>query len=86
MDFCLLPIIGITEPEALPWFTTTKFSAGKLLAFLWGLFGLFITMSFNSVFRAMLITNEYEKPVETIYDVTERGQSIYVPIELTHLR
>ena len=44
---------------------------------LWSFFSLFITCFYNSNFRAVLMSTEFEKPVNRHEDVVERGTGAY---------
>ena len=42
-------------------------------------FSLFIFLCFNSNYRAVLLTSDFEKPINTHDDVIERGAGAYGP-------
>ena len=51
---------------------------GRLLATLWSVMAVFVTMFYQSTLRASLTRVEYEKPVLTHEDVVNRGQTVYI--------
>ena len=50
---------------------------GRILITLWSVFALLITMIYNSNFRVVLMSNNYEKPIVTHEDLVERGAGAF---------
>ena len=44
----------------------------------WAIFGFFIWNFFNSMLRATLVAQTFEKPIDNTDDVLNRGANIYV--------
>ncbi len=78
INFLLFTVSKLTEPDPLPWFTN-KWSAGKSLAMLWKILGLFIVLCYNSNFRAHLTARSFEKSLNTIQDVADNGGVTWFP-------
>ncbi len=76
LNFYIYGFCKITEPEPLPWFS--KAMAGTMSVTLWTIFGLFITMFYQSNLRAFMVTKEYEKPMVSLQDVLDRGENIWM--------
>ncbi len=81
VNFVLFTISKLTEPDPLPWFTQ-KWSAGKLLALLWAVFGLFLVMCYNSNFRAHLTARSFEKSLDTIQNVADNDGVPWLPLAI----
>ncbi len=77
-NFIIYPLAKITEPDPLPWFSTYKWSAGRIAVFLWMMFSLMMTMFYTSKLRAHLIVAIYEKPLDTLEDILENGKTVYI--------
>ena len=80
LDFIIMTFCGITEPDPIPWFP--KWSTGKILILLWSAFGLIMNLTYQCNLRAMLTTVEYEKPIESLRDLLDRGKRVYIPADL----
>ncbi len=80
-NFVLYTFSRLTEPDPLPWFTH-KWSAGKFLAILWAIFGLFLVLCYNSNFRAHLTARTFEKSLDTIEDVVDNDKVSWFPRDI----
>ncbi len=74
-DFILLTFGGITEPDALPWFH--RGSASKLIILLWSCFSTFMIFFYNCNLRTRLTTLTHEKPIDTMWDIVDRGMPVF---------
>ena len=54
------------------------FLEGRVLVTLWSIFGVCITLFYQSNLRASLMTPQYENAIETHEDVIQRGQTVYM--------
>jgi hypothetical protein len=80
-NFVLFTFCKITEPDPIPWFTR-KWSAGKMLTFLWSVFGLVVVLFYSSNLRAHLAAVGYEKRIDTAEDVLQNGKRPWLVREL----
>ena len=76
VNFLLFTFCKISEPEPLPWFRHGI--AGQLSVFLWTLMSLFCIFFYVSNLRAVMVTVEYEKPIDTLQDVVDNGQRVWI--------
>ena len=83
-NFLLFTFCKITEPEPLPWFRGGF--GGRLLVFLWTTLSLLCTMFYVSNLRAMMVTTEYEKSIDTLEDVLTHGKKVWIPQAMTSLK
>lgn len=75
-NLVLFPCFKVTEPEPLPWFS--RGTGGHLFVFSWTLFAWFMVMCYQTNLRAHLISQEYDKPVDTLNDVLTRTTKIWI--------
>ena len=75
-EFFLLTFSSITEPDALPFFTS-KSNAGKILLGSWVLAILILNLAFTCNLRATLLKPSLEKPINSMQDVEERGENLW---------
>ena len=52
--------------------------SGRFLVLIWSLSCLLLNMAYNCNIRAILMSPSFEKPIETVEDLIERGTNIYV--------
>ncbi|TRY80814.1 hypothetical protein TCAL_09276 [Tigriopus californicus] len=64
--------------QSFPW-RFNVFKATKVLIPLWLIFILFLDFFYESNLRAHLIAIEYDKPVDTVQDLLDRGMALYLP-------
>ncbi len=75
-NFFLYSFAKITEPDPLPWFK--RMSSGKFVVLLWRILALFLVMCYNSNLRTHMMTETYEKPIDTLQDVVDNGKKVYI--------
>ncbi len=75
-NFFLYAFAKFTEPDPLPWFN--KWSTGKFVVFLWSLLSWFLIMFYTSNLRAYLVMINYEEAAETLMDIVNRNQRVYI--------
>ena len=80
IDFFLLTVAAMFEPDPIRWFVS--WSTGKFLLLLWMIMSLTLTLAYTCNMRAIMTTTDFEKPVNLPEDVLERGQTVYLPKEL----
>ena len=51
---------------------------GRFLVLIWGMSCLFINMAYNSNLRSQLLKPSNEAPINTVQDVLERGENIWI--------
>ena len=76
-NFFIYPLSRITEPDSLPWFEA-KWSAGKFAFLLWIILSLLMNMFYVSNLRVHLTVINYEKPIDSLEDILENGQTVYL--------
>ncbi len=76
INFYLYSLTKMTEPDPLPWFE--KWTSGKVFAFWWSVFCMFMVMFYTSNLRAHLITLEYEEAPDTLDHIIKRGAVPYM--------
>ncbi len=75
-NFFLFTFCKITEPEPLPWFRGGM--AGQLSVLLWTLLSLFLILFYVSNLRAVMVTTEYEKPIDSLQDIVRNDQRVWI--------
>ncbi len=83
-NFFLFTFCKIAEPEPLPWFKGGI--AGKLTVFLWTLLSLFCILFYLSNLRAVMVTTEYEKSIDTLQDILDNGRRVWIDNGFIQLR
>ncbi len=76
-NFFLFPFCKITEPEPLPWFRGGI--AGKFSVLLWSVASLLFLFFYVSNLRTVMVTIEYEAPIDTLEDVVQNGKRVWIP-------
>ncbi len=76
INFFLFTFCKLTEPDPITWFQNGV-SASVSVA-LWRLLCLFSLMFYLSNLRAVLVTVQYEDPIDTLQDVVKHGRRVWI--------
>ncbi len=75
-NFVLFTFCKFTEPDPLPWFRSGV--AGTFSMLLWSILAVFSVMFYLSNLRAVMVTIEYEKPIDTLQDVVDNNERVWI--------
>ena len=57
----------------------TAYISGSLLSLTWSIMAFLLVLSYSCNLRAHLIAPSFEKPIDGMEDILERGATLYVP-------
>ena len=77
MSAIMITTVAIAVEPRESWFKS-KAIGGRQLFLTWAVMAFFLNMAFNSNLRAVLLSPQTEKPVESFNDAVLRGQHIWV--------
>ncbi len=80
-NFLLYTFCKITEPDPLPWFTSS-WSTGKLLTFIWSMYSLLVMSFYNCNLRAHLSAVDYQKPLDNADQVLQHAVKTWLVTEV----
>ena len=84
-DLILKPFAGFAEPDVIPWFTGEQpggVRAGKIAMISFSIFSTFFMAFFQSNLRSILISPTFEKPIDSVRDVIDRGAPFWTAQQL----
>ncbi len=76
-NFLLYTCFKFSEQEPLPWFIR-RWTSGRLITLLWAVLSFFMISAYNSNLRAHMITAEYEYPIDTLRDVVDYAEKVWI--------